>query len=1046
MSQWIVGTSLRLRYLILVLAAVLVIFGILQVREMAVDVYPEFNPPLVEIQTEALGLSAEEIEALLTVPLEADLLNGVAWLDEIYSESVSGLSSILLIFEPGTDPIRARQMVQERLTQTFALPNVSRPPTMLQPLSTTNRVMMVGLSSDQVSLIDMSVLARWNIAPRLLGVPGVANVAIWGQREWQLQVLVDPDVLRDHGVTLDQVVAASGEALWVSPLSYLEASSPGTAGWIDTPNQRLTIRHELPIRSAEDMATIPIPGTAWKLGDVAQLAENHQPLIGDAVLENGTGLILVIEKFPGANTLEVTEGVENALKSMQAGLTGIDINTNVYRSSNYIEHASRNLGTTLAVSALLVILVLGAFFYEWRSALISLVAIVLALIGAVFVLYLQGATLNIMILAGLAIALGVVIDDAIVDVDLIRSRLKADREGGGETPAAGIILDTATEMRSMMSVGTVILLVAILPVFFLPQLSRAFLQPLSVTYIIAVLASLAIALLVTPTLSVVLLSNGKTAPRTSPVVDGLRQSYEQLLHRITQAPRATFVIGSLALLAALVAIPFLNVSLLPDLRQPNLRIQWEGPPSTSRQEMSRISARVAAELSEISGVFNVGSHVGRAITGDQVVGINSAELWLALDPEADYDSTISAIREVIAGYPGLFREVSSYQPERLKEVLSPGAEGLTVRVYGHEYDVLEQTAQNVKGRLEGIEGVGSIEVEQLVVEPQVEIEVDLAAADRFQVKPGDIRRSATTLLSGLQVGNLYEEQKVFEVVVWGVPEIRGNMTDVQNLLVDTPRGGHVLLGEVADIRIVPAPTVIRRDAVSRYMDVHVIVSGRSPSAVVADIQAALDGFPVPFEYHVNVLGSFAEQQQARQQVWAAAVIVMIGIFLLLRAAYDSFPLAFATMLSWPFAISGGVLAVFLLDGGSLSLGSIFGFLTVFGVAVRTSMGLMLRSRALQDAGSEHDADLAIRAALERMRPVLLTVLTLALAMVPVIVAGKIAGLEILHPIAVVVLGGTISTAFINLLVLPVLFLRYGRQGEAVKGAQVGAVAPGVGAD
>ncbi|OUC06527.1 hypothetical protein RY27_20500 [Litorilinea aerophila] len=338
MMRWLIGVSLRLRFLILVFAAVLLLGGIVQLREMPIDIYPEFDPPLVEVQTEALGLSAEEMEALITVPLEADLLNGVAWLDQIYSESVAGMSSILLVFEPGTDPIRARQMVQERLTQTFALPNVSSPPTMLQPLSTSSRVMMVGLSSNQLSLVQMGVLARWNIKPRLMGVPGVANVAIWGHRDRQLQVLIDPATLQEKGVTIQQIIETTGEALWVSPLSYLESSTPGTAGWIDTPNQRLSIRHELPISSAEDLGKVAVVDhEGLLLEDVARVVEDHQPLIGDALLDEGPGLLLVIEKFPGANTLEVTRGVEEALAAMRPGLTGIEIDTTIFRPATYLE-------------------------------------------------------------------------------------------------------------------------------------------------------------------------------------------------------------------------------------------------------------------------------------------------------------------------------------------------------------------------------------------------------------------------------------------------------------------------------------------------------------------------------------------------------------------------------------------------------------------------------------------------------------------------------------------------------------------------------------
>src|SRR5262245_16133516 len=480
MMRWIVGLSMQLRFLIVILAAVLIVFGIAQLRNMPVDVYPEFNPPLVEVQTEALGLSAAEVESLITTPMEADLLNGVAWLDQLYSESVTGLSRILLIFEPGTDPIRARQMVQERLTQAHALPNVSKPPVMLQPLSSTSRVMMIGLSSKDLSPIEMGVLARWNIKPRLMGIPGVANVAVWGQRERQLQVQVDPEQLQAKGVTLQQVVETSGEALWVSPLSYLESSSPGTAGWIDTPNQRLGIRHLLPIITPEDLAKVSVvESNGLLLGDVAKVVEDHQLLIGDAVVNNGSGLLLVVEKFPGANTLDVTRRLEAALDALRPGLTGVEIDTTVFRPANYIEMATANLGMVALISGVLVLLVLGAFFFRWRTALISLVAIPLSLVAAGFVLYLRGATFNTMVLVGLLIAIGAVVDDAIVDVESIARRLRQARQEGSDKSAMAIIIEAALEMRGALIYATLIMLLAIVPVLFLQGLSGAFFQPLA---------------------------------------------------------------------------------------------------------------------------------------------------------------------------------------------------------------------------------------------------------------------------------------------------------------------------------------------------------------------------------------------------------------------------------------------------------------------------------------------------------------------------------------------------------------------------------------
>lgn len=1038
MIRWIAESSMRLRFLIIIVAIAVMIVGVFQLREAPVDVYPEFNPPFVEIQTEALGLSAAEVESLITVPMEADLLNGVAWLDQIYSESVAGLSSILLVFEPGTDPIRARQMVQERLTQAFMLPNVSQPPTMLQPLSSTSRVMMVGLSSEDLSLIDMSVLARWNIKPRLTGVPGVANVAIWGLRERQLQVQVDPARLQANGVTLDQVISTTGEALWVSPLSFLESSSPGTAGWIDTPNQRLNIRHLLPISSAEDLAKVALlGGNGLLLGDVADVVEDHQPLIGDAVLENGPGLLLVIEKFPGANTLEVTRGVEEALEALQPGLTGIDIDTTVFRPASYIEQAFGNLSMVLLLGAILAAVVLMLFLWDWRSGLISLVTIPLSLIVAGSVLYLRGTTFNIMILAGLVVALGVLIDDAVIDVENIKRRVHEQRQAGSDKSTASVILAAVVEMRSPIVYATLILVLVTLPIFFLEGLAGLFFQPLIVTYLLAVLVSMLVALIVTPGLSLILFGNGANASgvtdtpdvpvarRESPVLGWLRRGYDRTLARAVHAPSLALIVAGLLLVAGLAILPFLSVSLLPSLKQSDLLIQWDAAPGTSQPEMSRIMAQAGNEIRAIPGVRNVGSQVGRAITGDAVVGINSGELWINLDPAADYDATVAAVREITAGYPGLFRGVQNYQPERIDEVLTGEDHDLTVRVYGHELDVLREKAQEVQQILGGIDGVVDAQADLPAEEAQVEIEVDLAAAERYGIKPGDVRRAATTLLSGLQVGDLFEDQKVFAVVVWGVPDIRSSLTNIRDLLIDLPGGGHVRLGDVAEVRVAPTPIIIRRDAVSRFVDVTANVSGRSVAAVSADIESGLQGVQFPLEYHAEVLGASATQQGVPLRIFGSALAALIGTILLLQALFGSWRLAMMTFLTLPVALAGGVLAV-LISGGVLSLGSLFGFLALLGIVVRNVIVLMSHYLHLQQQEDEaFGPELVMRGAGDRLAPILMTALATAVALLPLVVAGQNAGSEIIRPMAIVILGGLVTATGVSLFILPTLYLRFG---------------------
>src|SRR6195952_330054 len=442
MEQIIVG-CLRLRTVIVAVAAVLLAGGLWQMRQMPLDVVPEFSPLTLQVRTEAIGLSAAEVESLITVPLEADLLIGVPWLKSIEYTPVTGVSSIDLLFEPGTDIMKARQMVNERMTQARALPNVSTPPTLLQPVATANRIMNVGLSSKTVSLIDMSVQAQWTVVPRLTGVPGVANVSIWGQRNRQVQVLVDPAKLHENGVTVDQIVKTAGEAVWSSPLTYLNSSTPGTGGFIDTPNQRLSVRHVFPITAAEDFAKIPVNGTSIALRDVADVVEAHQPLIGGAILKDGPGLLLVVEKYPGFNTVEVTKGVEAALAELRPGMSGIDIDSGIYRPAGFIERAPSNLSSALLAAAILAVVALGALLGSWRATVVAAVSIAVSLAAAVLVFYVRGINLNMMMIAGLLMAVAAVVDDAIADADNATRRLH--KTGGEPMPVWRIIASAAVE-------------------------------------------------------------------------------------------------------------------------------------------------------------------------------------------------------------------------------------------------------------------------------------------------------------------------------------------------------------------------------------------------------------------------------------------------------------------------------------------------------------------------------------------------------------------------------------------------------------------------
>jgi CzcA family heavy metal efflux pump len=1040
MMRSIVGSSLKLRFLVIPVAVGLILLGITQLRHMPVDVLPEFTPPLVDIQTEALGLSAQEVEQLVTVPLEQDLLNGVAWLDEIRSESLPGLSRIELIFQPGTDVLAARQLVQERLIQApGGTPNVSKAPIVIQPLSSTGRVMAIGLSSKDVSLIDMSVLARWKIRPRLMGVAGVANVAIFGQRERQLQVQVDPEKLREHGVSLNQVVQTTGNALWVSPLSFVEASTPGTGGFIDTPNQRLGIQHILPITTANDLAQVAVEDTgdkALRLGDLAQVVEDHQPLIGDAVINDSPSLMMVIEKFPGTNTVEVTRAVEAALEEMRPGLAGITINTGLFRPASFIETAASNLTLALLLALLVMVVLLGAFLFDWRAALISLVTIPLSLVVAALVLYLRGATFNTMILAGLLIALGVVVDDAIVDVDNIKRRLgqhrqrqEADEETEtAEGSTAAMVIRASLEVRGPLLYATLIIAVAVVPALFLQGLTGSFIRPLAVSYLLAVLASMVVTLVVTPALALVLLAKAPLGRRESPLARWLGRGHSAALTRLVSRPVLAWVAVGVIALAGLAVLPAIDGrSMLPSLQDRDLLIHWAGAPSMSQPEMVRVTALATKELRAVPGVRDVAAHLGRAITSDQVVNVNSGELWVSIDPKADYGRTVAAIRQVIGGYPGLTHDLVTYPEERLRQVQTGTNDPLVVRVFGDNLEVLRGKAEEVRQAIAGIDGVVAPRVDVQAVEPTVEIEVDLGAAQKLGIKPGDVRRAAAVQLAGVTVGNLFEEQKVFDVTVWSSPPTRHSLTSVQNLPIDKPDGsGTVRLGDVARVRLVPSPNVIRHDSVSRYLDVTASVHGRSLGAVTHDVQQRLRSIKFPLEHHAEVLGASVERQDARQRVLSIAVAAAIGILLLLQAAFGSWRVASLVFLSVPLALVGGALAAFAFNSGEVtSLGSFAGLFTVLGIAARNGVLLVSHYQRLQqEDGEELGAGLVLRGAQDRLAPVVLTALTVGLPLLPLLFLGNIPGLEVLRPLAVVILGGLVTSTLVSLLILPVLYLRF----------------------
>jgi Cu/Ag efflux pump CusA len=1020
------------RLVVVALALLLMIFGITQLSQAPVDVIPEFSRPYVEIQIEALGLSAQEVEAMITTPLEADMLNGTPWAEEIRSVSLPGLASIILYFEKGTDVMRARQVAQERLIEIFALPNVSNQFTMINPVSSANRCLEIGLSSEEVSLIEMSVLARWTIVPRLMGLKGVANVSIWGERERQLQVQVDPKKLRAEGLTLKQIIKTAGNSLWASPLSFLEASTPGTGGWIDTPNQRLGVRHILPIKTAEDLAKVSIDGAPkLRLGDVTTVTEDHQPLIGDVIVDEKPSLILVVEKFPWANTKEVTQEVETALVDLRPGLAGIDVDPSLFRPATYIELAVDNLSMAAVIGAILILLSFFVFHYNWRTALISTVAVLMSVITAGTVLYLSGVTFNMIIIAGLMIALAAIIDNAIVDTKNIVRKFHQAQEKEPDKSAGTIIYEAMIESRGPIIYAILIMVLLVVPIMFLEGITGAFWQPVATTYVLALLAAFMVALIVTPTLSLLLLSKSPPKIKDSAITKLIQNSYNLLFGWVAREPRMGFTLVLIILVAVIISIAFLRQeSLLPDFKETDLVVRMEGSSVVSHPAMKRVTTLITNELQDIPGIRKVSANIGRAIVSDRRTNINSGELWINIDPSSDYDATIRAVKNVVAGYPGFSPEVLTFLKSRIREELSGTGESLVVRVYGEDLNIIRDKANEVKSILGKIEGIVDAKVQNPPEMPTLEIEVDIEKARLYNLKPGDVRRAATTLVSGIVVGALFEEQKVFDVVVWGTPDIRHSITDIQNLLIDTPSGGYVSLKEVADVRIESSVTEIHRDAVARRIDVTANVRGRDLGAAGDEIEDRLLEINFPLEYRAELLGEYAERDAAEERVLAFAIAAGLGILLLLQVAFRSWSLSIIVFVTLPVALAGGILVVFLTSGGLLSFGSILGLVAVLGISVLNVNIMFKRYRKLEEQkGFVFNSESVFQVTREQSTSILTTVITTALVFLPFVFLGNIAGLEIIYPMAIVILGGLVTATLFALVAVPAIYLMFGANKE-----------------
>lgn len=1021
MLRHLVSSSLRFRLLVVALAFAVVAVGYRRSQDLPVDVFPEFAPPLIEIQTEAPGFSVEEIDEFVTVPLESSLV-GTPGVSTVRSKSVLGLSSIVLILEGGADVLGSRQAVQERLaTAVNFLPTSVRTPVMLAPLSALSRVMKVGISSKKLSMLELSDLIRWTVRPRLMSVPGVVNVAVWGQRDRELQIKIDPESLEANELTLDQLIETGRSA-----------SSVGAGGFIDTPNQRLSIVANLAAKTAAELARAPIESSQrpLRLGDVAEVVEGEAPLIGEGVIDGGLGLLLIVEKQPGANTLEVTRGVESALSALAPALTDVKVDPTIFRPATFIEMSVENLKHSLIIGIILVALVLAFFLFDWRTALISMTALPISLFVAVLVLDVLGHGINTMVLAGLIISLGEVVDDAIIDVENISRRLRLNKDSGQSV--FRIILDASLEVRGAVGYGTMVIILVMIPVFFLEGLAGSFFRPLAWAYVLAILASLLTAVTLTPALSMMILSKRRGAGKTPPLIRVAIAIYRPVLNVVLKVPKIVVMIAVIILLSAGTLFTGFGEDFMPRFKEYDFLMHWVEKPGIGIDASRRITERVGVELMQVPGVRNFGAHIGRAEVADEVVGPDFTELWISIDPKADYDDTIKRVAEVIDGYPGLYRDLLTYLKERIKEVLTGTSASIVVRIHGSDLAVLREQADEVAKKLKSVEGLINLKVEHQVLVPRLQIDLKPDSIESFGLAPSRVRKTLNTFVNGNIVGEIFEGQRMYRVVVRGNPEKVQDPEAIARLPIDLPGGGYVPLGDVAHIAFAPSPNVIKRDGGSRRIDVVGNVEGRDLASVATEVENTVMTHSFPRGYHPEFLGEYKAQKEARTQLLSLCALSILGILVLLQTNFKSLRATLIVFLALPFSLAGGVLAVYF-SGGVLSLGSFIGFVTVLGVGARNSIMMIDHYRHLElEEGIPFGMELVRRGAEERLAPILMTALTTALALIPIVAAAGKPGTEIEHPMAIVILGGLLSSLILNLLVIPPIYIAFGK-GAAQRG-------------
>jgi CzcA family heavy metal efflux pump len=928
----IIRFALRFRGIIVALSGLLVAYGIYTLGHASYDVFPEFAPPQANIQTEAPGLSPEQVEMLVTRPIET-AINGVPNLDRMISSSVQGLSVVTVYFDPSSDIYRGRQLVSERLTTAVGLlPSSVQSPIVTPLTSSTGTVLMAGLTSSSQSLMRLRAIAKWTIRPSLLSVPGVAGVEIFGGEDSSIQILVRRAQLIRFGLGMNDVIDAAREA-----------SGVRGAGFISTPNQRVILQTEGQSVSPGDIARTVLvrhAGASVTLGDVASVIEAPEPAIGGASVMGQPGVVMNITAQYGANTLEVAKGVESALADIRPALEqdGVILHDALFRPANFISTAVGSLSSALLVGGVLVAIILFLFLFDLRTAAICCSAIPLSLLAAVALLQHFGVTLNTMTLGGLAIALGEVVDDAVIGVENTARRLRENKRRLDPQPAARVVLEATFEVRSAVVYATFAVILVFLPVIALSGIAGRLFGPLGVTYILAVLASLAVAVTVTPALSLLLLPQ-HTPEAEPPVVHWARHRYEIALRRIARAPRLAIAAAAVLTLASLALLPFFGATFLPDLKEEHFVVHMTAMPGTSITESLRMGARVTEALARLPIVRSVAQRAGRAELTADTNGTHHSEFDVDLKPLSS-DAAESAkvdILKALTDFPGVNFYVNTFLTERINETLSGYTAPVAINVFGNDLKAIAATAERIAQVLSDMPGATSVQVQSPPGLPQLAIKLRQADLEHWGLEPVQVLDAVRAAYQGDIVGQSYQGDRVFDVVVKLAPENDGGIAGIGNLTLRASDGVYVPLQQIADVRVTSGLYQIQHHGGRRLQTVTLDVQGQDlVSFVHAAQQRLAEKLKLPSGTYISFSGAAEGQARAQRDLALKAMFAGAGVVILLSVITRSWRNLVLVLVNLPFAAVGGVVAAFAF-GGVLSLGSLIGFVTLLGITLRNSM-------------------------------------------------------------------------------------------------------------